>query len=183
MLFLRDPQDSEAEIFALLSQKKALHPIVISTISSRQLLNTDFTLIPLEALLATRGSGVFAKKRFQDLLGEKGETASNDSYALGNSGLVLKSDALLYSPDSFGNHKSEKLEPMEHRVIDNLYRRGCGDKSKWHSRAEIASWLFVEPKSLSNAFTAIRKIAQKANIAIIEQNKSTKKYRINPELV
>ncbi len=183
ILFLRDAQDSEAEIFSFLAQKKASHPIVLSTISQRRLLNTEFILIPIETLLTSRGSGIFSKKRFEEILGRKGQTVSRESTALGSSELVLEKDTLLHSPDGFGNYQREKLEPMEHRIIENLYRRGCADKSKWHSRTEIASWLSVQEKSLSNAFTAIRKISKKVDIEIVEQHKSTKKYHINPDLV
>jgi len=82
-----------------------------------------------------------------------------------------------------GNYKSEKLEPMEYRLIENLYSRGRANKSKWHSRSEIAGWLGVQESSLSNALTAVRNISKRVGIEIIEQNKSTKKYRINPDLI
>ncbi len=183
ILFLRDAHDSEMEIFAFIEQKKASHLIILTAVSQQRLLNTKLTLIPLETLLASRGSGIFAKRRFYDLLGAKGQTASHNGIALGDSGLMLDKKALLHSPDGFGNYRGERLEPMEYHIIENLYRRGRTNKSKWYSRAEIADFFGVQEKSLSNAFTAIRSIAKKAGIEIVEQNKNTRQYRINPDLV
>lgn len=183
VLYLREPQDAETDVFTLLEQKKALHPIVFSTVSHQRLLNTKITLIPLENLLTAKGDNLFSKAMFDRIIGEGGTTVGREGIELGESGLVLDKTALLHSPDAFGNYKSEKLEPLERHLIENLWRRGMADKNKWHTRKELAERLGVTPHSLSNALTRIRAIAKHSGIEVVEQSTRTKGYRINPDLL
>lgn len=183
ILYLREPEDAEMEIFAHLEQKKALHPIVFSTISQDRLLNTKLTLIPLENLLVPKGENLFSRELLDKILGEGGNTMSCEAIDLGDSGIVLDTAAILYGQNASGNYKSEQLEPLERNMIENFYRRGMADKNKWHARDGLAVLFGVTPASFSNAMTRIRKIGRKIGMAIIEQNTRTKWYRINPDLL
>ena len=50
ILFVRNPNDAEMDIFQVLQQKQPFHPLVFSTISQRHPLGITFAIVPLENL-------------------------------------------------------------------------------------------------------------------------------------
>lgn len=183
ILFVRNPDDSETAIFQVLQQKEHSHPLVFSTISQKRALNISFAITPLETLLATRGKSIFSKERFKKLLEVGGKPMSKQGTVFGKSGIVLEETELLHSKDGYGNYQREKLEPLERNLLANLHQRGQTNKNKWYSRNKLATSFGVQEKSLSNAMTAIRKIATKISTPLIEQHAQKKTYRINPDLL
>lgn len=183
VLYLRDSHDIETGALAILEQRKALHPIIFCGIAPDRPLNVNLAFIPLENILRRKGGGIFSRELFDRILGDSGETMSTEAISLGDSDLVLDTAAVLYGKNVSDNYKFEKLEPLERNLIENLYRHGMADKNRWHSRRDLASRLGVSPESLSNALTKIRKIEKKVGMAIIEQNRPNKGYRINPDLL
>jgi hypothetical protein len=183
ILFVRNPNDAEMDVFQVLQQKQPFHPLVFSTISQGHPLGISFTIVPLENLLATRGKNIFSKQRFEKLLEVGGKPMSDKGIAFGKSGIVLEETELLHNKDSFGNYQREKLEPLQRNLLENLHRRGQTNKNKWYSRNELATAFGVQEKSISNAMTDIRKIATKISTILIEQHAKNKNYRINPDLL
>lgn len=183
ILFVRNPNDAEMDIFQVLQQKQPFHPLVFSTISPRHPLGITFTIVPLENLLATKGKSIFSKQRFEKLLEVGGKPMSDKGIAFGKSGIVLEETELLHSKDGFGNYQREKLEPLQRNLLENLHRHGQTNKNKWYSRNELATAFGVQEKSISNAMTEIRKIATKISTPLIEQHAKNKTYRINPDLL
>lgn len=182
-LFAKNHSLQDENLHAYLKQSKHLNPILFSPLVS--LSPQTFSSIPLDAILAKKGRALFDAKLFQNIVGNSGMVASTECLYLGeDKAICVEKKRILFGLNSLGTYeKSEKIEGITFNLIAFLVRIAEINVNTWKSRKDLSESLHCKEDTISNKMSFLRIISEKIGIEIVEQHKTSRKFRLNPNLV
>ncbi|NCU42229.1 MAG: hypothetical protein EOM19_05960 [Candidatus Moranbacteria bacterium] len=182
-LFITCAQYSDENLLSYLKQNQHLKPIVFSPITQLSTHNT--AVIPLDTILTQKGKSFFSKTMFRNIVGNKGITSSVNCLYLGeNNAICIEKKKVLFNLNSLGEYEdSGEITEITFNMISFLVNASKMHKNTWKSREELSKSFHCQKNTISNKMSEVRRISKKIGIELIEQHQTTKKFRINPDLI
>jgi hypothetical protein len=181
-LFITNGQGSNENLLSYLKQNQHLKPLAFSPITP---LSAHTASIPLDTILTQKGKSFFSKSTFRNMVGDRGVVSSDNCLYLGeNNAICIEQKKILFSLNSLGAYeKSEKITGITFDMIALLINASKISKGTWKSREELSKSFHCKKDTISNKMSTLRQISGNIGFELIEQHQTTKKYRINPELI
>lgn len=181
-LFVKNGQLADENTLSYIKHNQHLKPIVFSPVTP---LSDRIASVPLHTILTQNGKSFFSKDIFRNIVGNKGFTPSAECIYLGeNNAVCVEKKRILFGLNSLGEYeKSEKITGTTFNIINFLVNASRLNRNTWKSRKELSQSFHCKKDTISNKISALRGISEKIGIELIDQHRTTKKYRLNPVII